>query len=134
MQKYVIANILHNKVFNFIILVLVNLYRDKSQDTLMGFSDDSCQQNVDSFPGQFLNMPDLDPVPSESSGVELLAEFNIVNENRHDIERKMESKPIDHQFLNCVLPSISNDQNDDVSMTEVSFDEIITFFSRSKQM
>ncbi|KPJ12271.1 hypothetical protein RR48_11527 [Papilio machaon] len=109
-------------------------FGDKSQDTLMGFSDDSCQQNVDNFPGQFLNMPDLDPVPSESSGVELLAEFNIGDENRHDIVTKMVTKPIDHQFLNCVLPSISNDQNDDVSMTERHDENMTHYHSEWDQM
>ncbi|XP_068620844.1 uncharacterized protein [Battus philenor] len=93
-------------------------YREKSQDSLMNFSDDSCQQNVDNFPGQFLNMPDLDPEPSESSGVELLAEFNIEDEREHVITRKVDVKENEHQFLNCVLPSISNDHNDDASMTE----------------
>ncbi|XP_013168504.1 PREDICTED: heat shock transcription factor-like isoform X1 [Papilio xuthus] len=109
-------------------------FGDKSQDTLMGFSDDSCQQNVDNFPGQFLNMPDLDPVPSESSGVELLAEFNIGDENRHDIATKMVSKPIDHQFLNCVLPSISNDQNDDVTMSERHDENMTHYHSEWDQM
>lgn len=82
----------------------------------MNFGDDACHQNVERFPTQFLNMPDLDPTPSERSGVELLAEFNIQNEQ--DFEGK-DVKQNDHQFLNCVLPSISSDQTDDVSLTEV---------------
>lgn len=82
----------------------------------MNFGDDTSNQNVESFPTQFLNMPDLDPEPSERSGAELLAEFNIQNEQ--DIEEK-DVKQNDHQFLNCVLPSISSDHSDDVSMTEV---------------
>ncbi|CAG4998022.1 unnamed protein product [Parnassius apollo] len=93
-------------------------YGNKAQDNIMSFSDDSCQQNVDSFPGQFLNMPDLDPEPSDvASGVELLAEFNIEEKN-HGITSKAETETNDQQFLNCVLPSISNDHNDDVSIAE----------------
>ncbi|CAK1602850.1 unnamed protein product [Parnassius mnemosyne] len=62
-------------------------------------------------------MPDLDPEPSEASGVELLAEFNI-EEKDPGITRKVENETNDQQFLNCVLPSISNDHNDDVSIAE----------------
>ncbi|XP_075992598.1 uncharacterized protein LOC142987605 isoform X2 [Anticarsia gemmatalis] len=95
-------------------------YRDPSQDTLMSFNDDSCQQSNENFPAQFLSMPDLDPEPSaDNSGVELLAEFNIDNDADHDIARKIDDKEVDHNFLNCVLPSISNDHIiDDVSMAE----------------
>lgn len=95
-------------------------YRDASQDSLMHFTDESCQQNGDNFPVQFLSMPELDPEPSEgNSGVELLAEFNIDNDTDQGIARKIGDKEIDHNSLNCVLPSISNDQIDDVSMAEV---------------
>ncbi|XP_026726907.1 uncharacterized protein LOC113493234 [Trichoplusia ni] len=94
-------------------------FRDASQDSLMHFTDESCQQNGDNFPVQFLSMPELDPEPSEgNSGVELLAEFNIVNDTDQGIARKIGDKEIDHNSLNCVLPSISNDQIDDVSMAE----------------
>ncbi|CAH2067233.1 unnamed protein product, partial [Iphiclides podalirius] len=103
-------------------------YENKSQDCLMSFSDESCQQNVDSFPTQFLNMPDLDPEPSERSGVELLAEFNI--ENGQDIAVK-DVKQNDHQFLNCVLPSISSD---DVSMTEKHNENTNHYHSEWDQM
>ncbi|CAH0602939.1 unnamed protein product [Chrysodeixis includens] len=94
-------------------------FRDASQDSLMHFTDESCQQNGDNFPVQFLSMPELDPEPSEgNSGVELLAEFNIDNDTDQGIARKIGDKEIDHNSLNCVLPSISNDQIDDVSMAE----------------
>lgn len=96
--------------------------RETSQDSLINFSDESCQQNNDNFPAQFLSMPELDPEPpQEKSGVELLAEFDI----DHDIDQGIITRKIgeknEHNSLNCVLPSISNDQNDDVSMAEVIF-------------
>ncbi|KAJ8729242.1 hypothetical protein PYW08_000823 [Mythimna loreyi] len=95
-------------------------YRDTSQDTLMNFTEESCQQSNDNFPVQFLSMPDLDAEPQEeNSGVELLAEFNIDNDTDQGIARKIgEGQEIDHNSLNCVLPSISNDHIDDVSMAE----------------
>lgn len=85
----------------------------------MNFTDETCQQSGDNFPVQFLSMPELDPEPSEeNSGVELLAEFNIDNDTDQGIARKIgEVKEIDHNSLNCVLPSISNDHIDDVSMS-----------------
>ncbi|KAF9408633.1 hypothetical protein HW555_011747 [Spodoptera exigua] len=93
-------------------------YRDTPQDSLMNFTDETCQQSGDNFPAQFLSMPDLDPEPSgDNSGVELLAVFNIDNDTDQGIESKMEVKEIDHNSLNCVLPSISNDHIDDVSMS-----------------
>ncbi|XP_022820567.1 uncharacterized protein LOC111352331 isoform X1 [Spodoptera litura] len=94
-------------------------YRDIPQDSLMNFTDETCQQSGDNFPVQFLSMPELDPEPSEEkSGVELLAEFNIDNDTDQGIARKIgEVKEIDHNSLNCVLPSISNDHIDDVSMS-----------------
>lgn len=66
-------------------------------------------------------MPDLDDqVPTEvNSGVELLAEFNIDNDNEQDVTTNKD-KTNDLNSLNCVLPSISNDHIDDVSMAEAS--------------
>lgn len=99
--------------------LIIFCYRDTSQDSLMNFTDEG-QQSSDNFPVQFLSMPELDPEPSEeNSGVELLAEFNIDNDTDQGIARKIGEKEIDHNSLNCVLPSISNDQIDDVSMAEV---------------
>lgn len=97
-------------------------YRDTSQDTLMNFTEDACQQSSDTFPVQFLSMPDLDAEPQEEkSGVELLTEFNIDNDTNQGIARKIgDGQEIDHNSLNCVLPSISNDHIDDISMAEAS--------------
>ncbi|CAB3230652.1 unnamed protein product [Arctia plantaginis] len=93
-------------------------YRNTSQDALMNFNDDTCQHSNDNFAAPFLSMPDLDPEPSgENSGVELLGEFNIDNDADQDIARKIGEKEVDHNFLNCVLPSISTDHIDDVSMS-----------------
>lgn len=97
----------------------------------MNFTDDTCQQSNDNFPAQFLSMPELDPEPSaENSGVELLAEFNIDNDADQDIARKIDDKEVDHNFLNCVLPSISNDHIDDVSMAEVKFTFTYSIWAR----
>lgn len=86
----------------------------------MVFKDESNHQSND-FPSQFLSMPDLDPEPNERNGVELLAEFNIDNDAQQEITRDLHSgKDNDHISLNCVLPSISNDPNDDVTMSEVN--------------
>ncbi|XP_038210717.1 uncharacterized protein LOC119831419 [Zerene cesonia] len=91
-------------------------YGDITQDNLISFSDDSCQQVNDNYPAQFLNMPDLDSEPTEEkSGVELLAEFNIGSDIDEGITKKKEK---DNNSLNCVLPSVSNDQNDDISFVE----------------
>ncbi|KAJ8726543.1 hypothetical protein PYW07_001241 [Mythimna separata] len=95
--------------------------RDTSQDTLMNFTEEPChEQSSDTFPVQFLSMPDLDAEPQEqNSGVELLAEFNIDQDTDQGIARKIgDGQEIDHNSLNCVLPSISNDHIDDVSMAE----------------
>ena len=88
----------------------------------MNFTEEACQQSNDNFPAQFLSMPDLDAEPQEeNSGVELLADLNIDNDADQGIARKIgDGQEIDHNSLNCVLPSISNDQIDDVSMAEVS--------------
>lgn len=61
-------------------------------------------------------MPDLDPEPNEKTGEELLAEFNI---DAHG-EMVRDDKDNEHNSLNCVLPSINSDPNDDVTMTEVN--------------
>ncbi|CAG4943992.1 unnamed protein product [Colias eurytheme] len=85
-------------------------------DNLINFSDDSCQQVNDNYSAQFLNMPDLDSEHTgENSGVELLAEFNIGHDIDQGITKKKEK---DNNSLNCVLPSVSNDQNDDISFVE----------------
>lgn len=95
------------------------LFRESTQDGLMNFNDESCEQSNDNFPAQFLSMPDLDPEPTEEkSGVELLAEFDIDHDTDQGITRKIGDKN-DHNSLNCILPFVSNDHNDDVSMAEV---------------
>ncbi|KAG6463350.1 hypothetical protein O3G_MSEX013815 [Manduca sexta] len=92
---------------------------DKPPDDIINFNDDSCQQSAENFPGQFLSMPDLDPEPSGSNpSVELLAEFDIDNDADQNIVRKISDKGNYCSSLNCVLPSISNDQIDDVSIAE----------------
>ncbi|KAM3964805.1 LOW QUALITY PROTEIN: uncharacterized protein ACR2FA_001199 [Aphomia sociella] len=97
-------------------------YDNSSQENLMNFHDESCQQNNDSFPVQFLSMPDLDPEPIANPNVELLAGFDIENDNDQNISSNIEeSKENGHSSLNCVLPSISNDPHD-VSMTEKNDD------------
>lgn len=100
----------------------------------MNFNDESCEQSNDNFPAQFLSMPDLDPEPTEEkSGVELLAEFDIDHDTDQGITRKIGDKS-DHNSLNCILPFVSNDHNDDVSMAEVNINLFkifnIVLFSR----
>lgn len=64
-------------------------------------------------------MPDLDSVTTAPNcDMELLAEFNIDNDNDQGIIRKL-SDDSGHSSLNCVLPSINHDQIDDESITEV---------------
>ncbi|KAI5634516.1 HSF-type DNA-binding domain-containing protein [Phthorimaea operculella] len=92
-----------------------NSYGETSQD-LMNFNDEP-QTTNDSFPGQFLNMPALESESREvDSGVELLAEFNIEQDIDQGIITKLGDKN-DHS-LNCVLPSISNDQIDYASLEQ----------------
>ncbi|XP_026325868.1 heat stress transcription factor A-4c-like isoform X2 [Hyposmocoma kahamanoa] len=99
-------------------------YRESAQDSLMNFSVEPCEQSNDNFPAQFLSMPDLDPEPTEEkSGVELLAEFDIDHDTDQGIARKIGDKN-DHNSLNCILPFVSNDHNDDVSMAEVNINSI----------
>lgn len=88
----------------------------------MNFNDEPCQQSQenDNFPIQFLSMPELDAEPPETKpGVELLAEFDIDHDVDEGIVRKAAGKQNEHISLNCVLPSISNDPNDDVATNEV---------------
>ncbi|XP_072936978.1 uncharacterized protein [Epargyreus clarus] len=98
-------------------------YGNTPQDSLMSFNDDNniCQQNSDSFSTTFLSMPDLDPEPHSTikQEVQLLAEFNIDNEIDEDIVKKIGKKAGNgRNSLNCVLPSISSDQSDDVALVE----------------
>lgn len=83
----------------------------------MNFTGDSCRQNSDGFPSQFLSMPDLDTgTTSSSCDMELLAGFNS------SVDQGIIQKPSDdnaHSSLNCVLPSINHDQIDDEPMIEV---------------
>ncbi|KAG7311294.1 hypothetical protein JYU34_002326 [Plutella xylostella] len=96
----------------------------KSEEILINFTDESNQQNneSDSFTGQFLSMPELDSVPVEDHGADLLAQYTINVEQDKGIARsilqKCDSTDDAHNALNCLLPSISIDQNDDVSMVE----------------
>ncbi|XP_063838516.1 uncharacterized protein LOC135087695 isoform X1 [Ostrinia nubilalis] len=90
-----------------------NFGNPSQEDNFISFKDDSNQQNND-FPVQFLSMPDLDPEPNDKTGDELLAEFNI---DAHEGMGR-DDKENEHGSLNCVLPSISSDPNDDVTMTE----------------
>lgn len=84
----------------------------------MTFQDNS-QPSCDGFPSQFLSMPDLDSEPADARCGELLAEFNIENSMETGITRK---SSVDLGSLNCVLPSISQDQSDDVVMNEVIYE------------
>lgn len=84
----------------------------------MGFTEDSCHQNSDAFPSQFLSMPDLETVATSNCDMELLAEFNIENDVDQGIIRKL-SDDNGHSSMNCVLPSINHDHIDDEPMSEV---------------
>lgn len=85
----------------------------------MGFTEVPCHQANDSFPSQFLSMPDLDSVTAAPNcDMELLAEFDIDSDVDQGIIRKL-SDDNGHSSLNCVLPSINHDQNDDEPITEV---------------
>ncbi|KAJ2953826.1 hypothetical protein O0L34_g1454 [Tuta absoluta] len=96
-----------------------SIYGEVAHD-LMNFNDEP-QTNNESFPSQFLNMPDLETGAREvNSGVELLAEFNIEQDIDQGIIRKSGDKN-DHS-LNCVLPSISNDQIDYTSLEQSNND------------
>lgn len=83
----------------------------------MDFNEDNKNETS---PTNFLSMPDLDPEPKveKYNGIELLGEFHINNDN-DDITRKSsdknKEKDSESNFLNCVLPSINTDQNDDAS-------------------
>ncbi|CAH2240582.1 jg21056 [Pararge aegeria aegeria] len=91
-------------------------YRDIPQESLMDFSEDGCPQ-TNNFSTQFLSMPDLEQ-NGGTSGVELLAEFNIGSEIDQDIIKKTIEKQPECNSLNCVLPSVSNEHIDEVSMLE----------------
>lgn len=88
---------------------------------MINFNTDSCSQTTDNFTRQFLNMPVLDTEPIENcSKIELHTEFNFDNDAVEGIVRKINGNKVNiHNSLNCVLPSVSNDQNDDVTMAEV---------------
>ncbi|XP_032530244.2 uncharacterized protein LOC116779851 [Danaus plexippus] len=106
--------------------------KDTSQDSLIDFSD-TCHQNHDSFPGQFLNMPDLDSDANNGNcGVQLLAEFNIGQDAEQDIARM--SEKIKNHSLNCVLPSVSNDSNDDNPMNDKHNDSTNLYHGEWDQM
>ncbi|XP_045767635.1 heat stress transcription factor A-6b-like [Maniola jurtina] len=97
--------------------------KDIPQESLMDFSVDACQQN--NFPAteQFLSMPDLDG-HEDTTGVELLAEFYIDSETEHSIAIKSNESQPECNSLNCVLPSVSNEHNDDVLMLEKNNEDI----------
>ncbi|OWR55342.1 hypothetical protein KGM_201353 [Danaus plexippus plexippus] len=89
--------------------------------------------NHDSFPGQFLNMPDLDSDANNGNcGVQLLAEFNIGQDSEQDIARM--SEKIKNHSLNCVLPSVSNDSNDDNPMNDKHNDSTNLYHGEWDQM
>ncbi|XP_031763831.1 heat shock transcription factor, X-linked member 4-like [Galleria mellonella] len=102
-------------------LISNETYENSSQESLMQFEDESCQQNNDIFPVKFLSMPELDSEPVEANtNVELLAGFDIEGDNQQNIVTKIvDYKKDEHNSLNCVLPSISNDPND-VTMTSMT--------------
>lgn len=64
-------------------------------------------------------MPDLDAEPNDRNGEELLAEFNIGHDRHNQAGDKHDATGNEHVSLNCVLPSIS-DPNDDVTISDVS--------------
>lgn len=89
----------------------------------MNFND---EQNSDSFPNQFLSMPELDEgmtaATETTHGVQLLAEFDINDDTEDGIATRIRDKENSTDALNslnCILPSIGNDPIDDVSMVEV---------------
>lgn len=96
---------------------LYNFYSMVPHESLLHFSNDSNRQTNENYPTHFLNMPDLDSEPiEENSGIELLAEFNI----HSNIDQGIIKKNIKDSSLNCVLPSVSND--------DISFIEVPTHF------
>ncbi|VVD01440.1 unnamed protein product [Leptidea sinapis] len=63
---------------------------------------------------------DLDSEPNDdNSGVELLAEFNICNDMDQGIAKKKSDRD-NNNSLNCVLPSVSEDQTDEMNLVETS--------------
>lgn len=71
-------------------------------------------------------MPELDVTaePEANQTVELLAQFDINDDIDDGIARRIRENndqegTYGHNSLNCVLPSIGNDQIDYVSMVEV---------------
>ncbi|XP_053602540.1 uncharacterized protein LOC128670689 isoform X2 [Plodia interpunctella] len=112
-------------------------YENPAQETMMNFNDEPCQQSQenDNFPIQFLSMPELDAEPPETKpGVELLAEFDIDHDVDEGIVRKAAGKQNEHISLNCVLPSISNDPNDDVATNERMNDDSDHYHGEWDQM
>ncbi|RVE48777.1 hypothetical protein evm_006551 [Chilo suppressalis] len=85
------------------------------EESLITFKDTN-EQSSDNFSASFLSMPDLDPEPhQDKTGAELLAEFKIDHDQSIMDEIEQNKENIQNS-LNCVLPSINNDPNDDVSM------------------
>ncbi|CAF4785587.1 uncharacterized protein LOC125056335 [Pieris napi] len=106
------------------------------QESLMHFSEDSNKQTNDNYPTHFLNMPDLDSEQiEENSGVELLAEFNINSNMDQGIIKK---KNLKDSSLNCVLPSVSNDDisfnesNDDINHYNGEWDQMFSDMMTNK--
>ncbi|XP_050670504.1 uncharacterized protein LOC126969213 isoform X5 [Leptidea sinapis] len=90
------------------------------KDTIINFSEGQCSQVSDNYSAQFLSMPDLDSEPNDdNSGVELLAEFNICNDMDQGIAKKKSDRDYNNS-LNCVLPSVSEDQTDEMNLVETS--------------
>ncbi|GBP69983.1 hypothetical protein EVAR_50752_1 [Eumeta japonica] len=85
--------------------------------SLVDYNVDLTQKDgSENYTMQFLSMPDLDPVPiNENQRVRQTDELKVNHELTND---NLENNENDMNTLNCVLPSISNDQNEDVSMTE----------------
>ncbi|XP_013201176.2 uncharacterized protein LOC106143593 [Amyelois transitella] len=110
-------------------------YENSTQENLVNFNDEeSCQQNNDNFPIQFLSMPELDTEPIDTKSVELLAEFDIQHDVHDGIVRKATGKENEHISLNCVLPSVSNDPNDDGTSTERMNDDSDHYHGEWDQM
>ncbi|CAG9784221.1 unnamed protein product [Diatraea saccharalis] len=87
-----------------------NFGNNIQEENLITFKDTNEQTN-ENFSTPFLSMPDLEPEPNEEkTGIELLAEFNIGHDPDQSVIRDVnQNKEREQISLNCVLPSISND-------------------------
>ncbi|XP_037866439.1 uncharacterized protein LOC101743699 isoform X2 [Bombyx mori] len=110
MQKQIQENMSHN---------FANIRSTSSNESFMNFNEDSSQNANDNFCGQFLSMPELDPEPlQERSKAKISPEFYFENNKKEITVKSLNRMDSEQNSLNCVLPSVSNDQNDDIIINE----------------